>query len=207
MQVALDDYVWAAGVATDLVNTAPEVWHGEDHLPDLAALAAFADLHSIPTPAQASDLRAVHRLRTTVRDLIDHPDREHLVTGASALTSPAGHVTLLTDSARWAVSLQPAATVADALSLICGVGILGAVQTLGAERFRACGAPTCRGAFIDTTRPGRRRYCMPGLCGNRVNVANHRSRRASLPSPHTKRLDVPPTIYSPPVKHLSTPSD
>ncbi|MFC9254853.1 CGNR zinc finger domain-containing protein [Amycolatopsis thailandensis] len=174
MQVALDDYVWAAGVATDLVNTAPEVWHGEDHLPDLTALAAFADLHSIPTPA--SDLRAVHQLRATVRDLIDHPDREHLVTGASGLTSPAGHVTLLADSARWAVSLEPAATVTDALSLICGVGILGVVQTLGAERFRVCGAPTCQGAFIDTTRPGRRRYCMPGLCGNRVNVANHRAR-------------------------------
>jgi predicted RNA-binding Zn ribbon-like protein len=33
--------------------------------------------------------------------------------------------------------------------------------------------------FIDTTRPGRRRYCMPGLCGNRINVANHRARRAA----------------------------
>ncbi|MEU3622431.1 CGNR zinc finger domain-containing protein [Amycolatopsis coloradensis] len=66
--------------------------------------------------------------------------------------------------------------MSDALSLICGVGILGVVRTLGAERFRACSAPTCQGAFIDTTRPGRRRYCMPGLCGNRVNVANHRAR-------------------------------
>ncbi|MFD5090744.1 CGNR zinc finger domain-containing protein [Amycolatopsis thailandensis] len=174
MQVALDDYVWAAGVATDLVNTAPEVWHGEDHLPDLAALAGFADLHSIPSPA--SDLRAVHRLRATVRNLIDHPDREHLITGASSLTSPAGHVTLLADGTRWAVAPQRGATISDLLSLICGIAILGAVQTLGVERFRACGAPTCQGAFIDTTRPGRRRYCMPGLCGNRVNVANHRAR-------------------------------
>ncbi|MFK0248823.1 CGNR zinc finger domain-containing protein [Amycolatopsis azurea] len=178
--MALDDYVWAAGVATDLVNTAPEVWHGEDHLPDLGSLVAFADLHSIPTPAHASDLRAVHRLRATVRDLIDHPGRAGLITGASALTSPAGNVTLLPDSARWAVSLRPAATVTDALSLTCGVGVLGAVQTLGVERFRGCSAPTCQGAFIDTTRPGRRRYCMPGLCGNRVNVANHRARRSTL---------------------------
>ncbi|MEV7548597.1 CGNR zinc finger domain-containing protein [Amycolatopsis sp. NPDC089917] len=175
--MALDDYVWAAGVATDLVNTAPEVWHGEDHLPDLAALSAFADLHSIHTPAHISDLRAVHRLRTTVRDLIDHPDRTRLMTGASALTSPVTQITL-TDSARWAVSLQPDTRVTDALSLICGVGILRVVQTLGVERFRGCGAPACQGAFIDTTRPGGRRYCMPGLCGNRVNVANHRARRA-----------------------------
>ncbi|OXM50495.1 CGNR zinc finger domain-containing protein [Amycolatopsis alba] len=173
MQVALDDYVWAAGIATDLVNTAPEVWHGEEHLPDLAA---FAGLHSIPTSARPGELRAVHRLRVTVRELIDHADRAHLIAGASALTSTSGHITLLADSARWAVSPRPGATAPEVLSLICGVGILGVVQTLGTERFRACGAPACRGAFIDTTRPGRRRYCMPGLCGNRVNVANHRSR-------------------------------
>ncbi|WP_414938656.1 CGNR zinc finger domain-containing protein [Amycolatopsis sp. cmx-11-51] len=176
MQVALDDYVWAAGIATDLVNTASEVWHGEDHLPDLASLAVFADLHSLPEPTRPGDLRAVHRLRATVRELIDHPDRARLIAGASALTSPAGHVTLADNSVRWAVSLQPGTSVSDALSVICGVGILGVVQALGTERFRACGAPTCRGAFIDTTRPGRRRYCMPGLCGNRVNVANHRAR-------------------------------
>ncbi|MFD5244900.1 CGNR zinc finger domain-containing protein [Amycolatopsis sp. NPDC058340] len=181
MQVALDDYVWAAGVATDLVNTAPEVWHGEDKLPDLASLVAFAELHSIPVNTRPSGLRAVRRLRGTVRDLIDHPAQARLVTGATALTSSIGDVTLDTSSSssRWAVSLRPGSTVADALSLICGVGILGVVQSLGSARFRACGAPTCQGAFIDTTRPGRRRYCMPGLCGNRVNVANHRARKAS----------------------------
>ncbi|MFI9454308.1 CGNR zinc finger domain-containing protein [Amycolatopsis sp. NPDC052450] len=181
MQVALDDYVRAAGLATDLVNTAAEVWHGEDKLPDLASLAAFAELHSLPEPTRPGDLRAVHRLRVTVRDLVDHPDQARLITGATALTASIGDITLDTSPgrARWAVSLRPGATVFDALSLLCGVGILGVVQSLGAERFRACGAPTCRGAFIDTTRPGRRRYCMPGLCGNRVNVANHRARQAA----------------------------
>ncbi|MEV6905854.1 CGNR zinc finger domain-containing protein [Amycolatopsis sp. NPDC051071] len=177
----MDDYVWASGVATDLVNTAPEVWHGEDHLPDLASLVAFAELHGIESLAcRAADLRAVHELRVSVRELIDHPERDRLVDGASALTSPAGALTLVTDigRTRWAVSLRPDASVSDALALTCGIGILGVVQVLGAERFRACGAPTCQGAFIDTTRPGRRRYCMPGLCGNRVNVANHRARRA-----------------------------
>ncbi|GLY87757.1 CGNR zinc finger domain-containing protein [Actinoallomurus iriomotensis] len=193
MQVALDDHVWAAGVATELVNTAAEVWHGDDHLPDLAALVAFADLHGgrsgdddlsgtlseLARRARPADLRAVHALRTTVRDLIDHPGRDHLIDGATTLTSPGRGATLLPDRARWAVPLRAGATVADALSLICGVGILGVVHTLGERRFRPCGAPTCRGAFIDTTRPGRRRYCMPGLCGNRVNVANHRARRAA----------------------------
>ncbi|MEV7379817.1 CGNR zinc finger domain-containing protein [Streptomyces lydicus] len=35
------------------------------------------------------------------------------------------------------------------------------------------------GVFIDTTRRGRCRYCMPGLCGNGINVANHRARQAA----------------------------
>ena len=201
MQVALDDYVWAAGVATELINTTAEVWHGEDHLPDLGALVAFTDLHvhhargdgaselsELARRARPADLRAVRALRITVRDLVDHPDRGYLIAGASALTSSAGGATLVPDRSheqhtRWAVSLRSEATVFDALSLICGVGILGVVHTLGEGRFRPCSAPTCRGVFIDTTRPGRRRYCMPGLCGNRTNVANHRARQAAAREP------------------------
>ncbi|WP_411080698.1 CGNR zinc finger domain-containing protein [Streptomyces sp. cmx-18-6] len=191
MYVALDDYPWAAGVATELVNTTAEVWRGDDRLPDLAALIAFTDLHDAPGDlsrlarrARGADLHAVHALRTTVRGLIDHPDRDRLLAGATTLTSPARGVTLVPDPARgsrtrWALPLSEGATVADALSLICGVGVLGVVHTLGEQRFRPCSAPTCRGAFIDTTRPGSRRYCMPGLCGNRVNVTNHRARRAA----------------------------
>ncbi|CDR09950.1 CGNR zinc finger domain-containing protein [Streptomyces iranensis] len=199
MQVALDDYVWAAGIATELVNTTAEVWRGDDRLPDLAALVAFTELHGdrpggdddVPgAPAELArrggpaDLHAVHALRSTVRDLIDHPDRDRLIAGATRLTSSARGATLTPDPAhegrmRWAVPLRDGATIADALSLICGMGILGVVHTLGERRFRPCTAPTCRGAFIDTTRPGSRRYCMPGLCGNRVNVANHRARRTA----------------------------
>jgi predicted RNA-binding Zn ribbon-like protein len=206
MQLALSDYVWAAGIATELVNTTADVWGGEDHLPNEAGLIGFTELHvahaknqtnaddrlseltKLARQARRLDLLAVHTLRTTVRELIDHPDREHLVEGASRLSSSVGGATLVPDPAhqhrtRWAVSLRPQSTIADALSLICGIGILGVVNTLGEERFRPCSAPDCRGAFIDTTRPGRRRYCMPGLCGNRTNVANYRARQAAPRGP------------------------
>jgi predicted RNA-binding Zn ribbon-like protein len=203
MQVVLEDYVWAAGIATELVNTTADVWRGDEHLPDLAALIAFVDEHTglaahalgdrrdtgdtlvgLAARARQTDLEDVHALRVVVRDLIDHPERDRLVAGASALTASAAGATLLAEPAaqkrtRWALTLRPGATIADALAVVCGVGVLGVVHTLGEQRFRPCAAPTCRGAFIDTTRPGRRRYCMPGLCGNRVNVANHRARRAS----------------------------
>ncbi|MDA2807560.1 CGNR zinc finger domain-containing protein [Nocardiopsis suaedae] len=197
MQAALDDYAWAAGVATELVNTTGEVWRGADRLPDAAALVDFADRHggraahpgtgaslsALARRAGAADLDAVRALRGPVRALIDRPDRDRLISGATGLTAPGGGPTLVADPAHpgrtdWAVRLREGAGIAEALSLVCGIGILGTVRALGEERFRPCGAPTCRGAFIDTTRPGRRRYCMPGLCGNRVNVANHRARKA-----------------------------
>ncbi len=208
MQVVLDDYVWAAGIATDLVNTASEVWRGGgDRLPDPAALIEFVTQHPAPSraldavtesvgeplaaiadTAHRDDLLAVHELRTTVRDLIDHPQRDYLIAGASALTTSARGASLLAapehdTQPRWTLQLGPDAGIADALAVISGVGVLGVVRTLGEQRFRPCGAPTCRGAFIDTTRPGRRRYCMPGLCGNRINVANHRARRAARHDP------------------------
>lgn len=208
MQVALDDYAWAAGVATELVNTAAEVWRGEDQLPDPAALVAFSDLHGeragnedlsgalseLARRAGTSDLRAVHALRTSLRRLIDDPDRDRLVAGATGLTSAARGVTLIPGPAhgsRWAASLREGAGVADALALICGIGVLGVVHTLGPQRFRPCDAATCRGVFIDTTRPGHRRYCMPGLCGNRVNVARHRARRAAAHDPRTGSREAP----------------
>ncbi|MGH9061569.1 MAG: ABATE domain-containing protein, partial [Acidimicrobiales bacterium] len=138
----MEDYVWTAGLATELVNTAAEVWQGEDHLPDRAALLTFAELHGDGSGAltrlarrgRAADLRAVHALRTTVRHLIDHPG--HLVAGATALTAPGQGLTLISsptneNHTHWAVPLHDGATISDALSLICGIGILGVVHTIG----------------------------------------------------------------------------
>lgn len=199
MQVALEEYVWAAGVVTDLVNTTSEVWRGtgdrladlgdlqqlaHDHVRDRSGADALdrAELLDAARVATAPDLEAVHRLRARVRDLLDDPDPVRLAHGASTLTAGMGELRLLPvagGQARWAAASAPGATIDELLSLVSGVGILGVLRILGSERFRQCGAPTCCGVFIDTTRPGSRRYCMPGLCGNRLNVANHRRRRDS----------------------------
>jgi predicted RNA-binding Zn ribbon-like protein len=112
--------------------------------------------------------------------VIDDADPERLVAGATELSTGVGALTLVGDEGGrrgWYARTAPDADLADDVALICAVGILGVVRSLGPERFRPCAAPTCSGAFIDTTRPGRRRYCMPDICGNRINVANHRARR------------------------------
>ncbi|WP_405470123.1 CGNR zinc finger domain-containing protein [Streptomyces anulatus] len=45
-----------------------------------------------------------------------------------------------------------------------------------AHRIRTCGAQGCRLLFVDTSRPGRRRWCSMERCGNRHKVRAHRAR-------------------------------
>ncbi|KZF07597.1 MULTISPECIES: CGNR zinc finger domain-containing protein [unclassified Rhodococcus (in: high G+C Gram-positive bacteria)] len=52
--------------------------------------------------------------------------------------------------------------------------------SLSESTTRIGAAPTCNRVFVDVSRGGRRRYCMPDLCGNRINAADHRQRRNAL---------------------------
>ncbi|MBW0106516.1 CGNR zinc finger domain-containing protein [Pseudonocardia sp. KRD291] len=187
MQVPFDEYAQAAGVATELVNTAPRVWNGTDKLSDVVALETFVTTH-VPaawapglerTVATEDDLSATHGLRDVLRELIDSGDTRQIVHRATVLTRSVGALTLAVedDRTRWQAATVPEAPLADQLGLLTGVGVLGVTHALGVERFRPCASPDCAGVFIDTSRNGARRYCMPGLCGNRVNVANHRARQ------------------------------
>lgn len=48
-----------------------------------------------------------------------------------------------------------------------------------AHRIRTCGADDCRLLFVDTSRPGKRRWCSMERCGNRHKVRAHRARTTS----------------------------
>lgn len=128
------------------------------------------------------DLEQVHALRRTVADILRAGTEVEIVDGANALLDAAGAgPRLRRDSAgagwQWYVATSPGASLADRLAVLIGVGLLGAIRSLGYERFRGCAAPDCGGVFVDVSRAGRRRFCTPELCGNRVNVAQHRARR------------------------------
>jgi predicted RNA-binding Zn ribbon-like protein len=186
--VLLDDYRWGAQLATDLVNTAPEVMVSTgEGLPDPDALARFLNAHRLHHNALAdgqkpdtADLTAIHRLRAAIRAVIDEPDPAARLTEVEALTQGAGAGPGLhhddTGPWRWRIRTRPGAALADELALVVGTGLLGVIHTLGPDRFRQCEAPTCTGAFVDSSRAGRRRYCEPKVCGNRVNIARYRAR-------------------------------
>lgn len=54
-----------------------------------------------------------------------------------------------------------------------------AVRLLGEEdhsRLRECEGVECGALFLDTSRPGNRRWCTDSICGSRSRVARHRAR-------------------------------
>jgi predicted RNA-binding Zn ribbon-like protein len=54
-----------------------------------------------------------------------------------------------------------------------------------AARVRECAAPDCSLVFVDTSRPGRRRWCTMERCGNRHKVRSLRARRGAQ-TPHAE---------------------
>ena len=46
-----------------------------------------------------------------------------------------------------------------------------------ADRLRMCAADNCALIYLDTSRPGNRRWCSMDRCGNRAKVRGHRSRK------------------------------
>lgn len=52
-----------------------------------------------------------------------------------------------------------------------------------AHRIRECGADDCFLIFVDTSRPGKRRWCSMGRCGNRHKVRALRARQGEHESP------------------------
>lgn len=182
MNISFNDYALGAGVATDLVNTSPVVRSVGEALPDLAALERFLADHDIRSdePRTNDELGKVHALRDEVRSVLETTE-DDVARRATALVARAGTGPgLHRDAAgrwQWHVMTAPHASLADELAVLMGAGLLGVLHTLSHDRFRHCAAPDCNGMFVDTSRAGRRRYCMPDLCGNRLNVASHRARR------------------------------
>lgn len=186
MQALLDDYTQGAAYATELVNTSPTVWVvAGDQLSDPRALQSFLVANGVDTEVlDERDLEEVRALRERLRPIVDAPSPGELVDLTHELLSTVPHhvelVELEGNVWRWQATTEGVVTVAQELAVFTGYALLSALRMLGFERFRACASPTCNGVFVDVSRGGRRRYCMPDLCGNRINVANHRQRRNTL---------------------------
>jgi predicted RNA-binding Zn ribbon-like protein len=151
-----------------------------EELADGAALAAWA-AQCGPVPAGAATATATgpalaHRLREAIFTL---------VTQRPAGCTPADR-DRINEAAGWpppVPSLGPAGAlhytaadpVAAVLSLVARDALDLATSPV-AGRVRECANPECSALFLDNSRPGNRRWCAMGSCGNRAKKTAYRER-------------------------------
>lgn len=167
-----------------LTTGGPGPYRRYEVLHEPADLAAWVERSRLtPTPAleiSRAELLAARRLRDALfRVVLAHTRGEPLppadldaVNRATAHPAIAPAITP-DGQRRWvgtADGTQLLATVArDAVDLLTGPF---------AHRIRTCAADTCELVYVDTSRPGRRRWCSMEHCGNAQKVRALRARQA-----------------------------
>ncbi|WP_167530681.1 CGNR zinc finger domain-containing protein [Microbispora hainanensis] len=145
---------------------------------DLARWAAVSRLGLAEADTTADELARAKALRAALWGLAgDHvhgrtPRQADVDAINSAASAPPLTPVMTADGRRsWAAPAtggQVVATVArDAIELFTGPM---------ADRVRECAGDNCALVFVDTSRPGSRRWCSMERCGNRHKVRTHRSR-------------------------------
>ncbi len=81
-----------------------------------------------------------------------------------------------TDSLVRAAFVDPTAPAALATLARDAVDLFGGPL---ASRIRVCAAADCGLLLVDTSRPGRRRWCSMQRCGNRAKIREHRALRTA----------------------------
>ncbi|WP_327273565.1 ABATE domain-containing protein [Streptomyces sp. NBC_01224] len=164
---------YARYAAYEVLHTPADLvrWAGESRLPDGLSLSV-----------STQELRRAHELRAALWNLAlarahGRPfDPAELTTVNAAAAEPPLVPRLAVDSGTlaWgpdATGTALLSTVArDAVELFTGPY---------ADRIRECGSDNCKLLFVDTSRPGRRRWCAMERCGNLHKVRAHRARHTT----------------------------
>jgi predicted RNA-binding Zn ribbon-like protein len=150
---------------------------------DLGEWLAQSPLAAVMTvPVTARDLTAAKALRQAIWDAAHaQAARRPLPTGAVTTINRAAAATplvpeLATDgaTARWAAPVRPAQALStlarDMIELLSGP-----LST----RIRECASDNCPLVFVDSSRPGARRWCAMERCGNRHKLRALRARRTT----------------------------
>ncbi|MGC9498422.1 CGNR zinc finger domain-containing protein [Streptomyces sp. WG7] len=165
-----------------LITGGPGSYRRHEVLHEPADLAAWADRSRLtPTPAldiSQAEVADTRGLRDALFRVIiahtrgePHPPRDlEAIIEAAARPAMAPAITPA-GKRQWAgtpTGTHLASTVArDAVELLTGPF---------AHRVRTCAAEDCHLLYVDTSRPGRRRWCSMEHCGNRHKVRALRAR-------------------------------
>ena len=153
-----------------------EAWHEPD---DLAAWFAQSTLHLAGVEVPLSNLQDACALREAIWASALALAHGGMLGPADldVINTAARHPDLVpqlapeTREPKWAAPLAARA----ALSTIArdAIALFSSEQ---AQCIRQCANPQCLLLFVDTSRPGHRRWCSMQRCGNRPKTARYRSR-------------------------------
>jgi predicted RNA-binding Zn ribbon-like protein len=155
-----------------------------------ADLARWAQEAQLPVRLEGerltkADVKSARLLREAVYSVVrarvageipDAGDVERLNAHA-AHAPPVPHLLQDGSALQWAAAKPLEAALAliarDAVELVTSP-LIG--------RVRECADPLCTSLFLDTSRPGRRRWCSAMPCANRQKVRAYRARRGAAPT-------------------------
>jgi predicted RNA-binding Zn ribbon-like protein len=134
----------------------------------------------------AAELDAVRALRAPLRRLwtchLDTGDDSEVVAGVNALLADARALPQLVRHDHWGWHLHatsPEQPLATRMAVEAAMALVDVVRGDELDRLRVCDADDCDDVLVDFSKNRSRRYCDAG-CGNRVNVAAYRARRARV---------------------------
>lgn len=175
------EFHWKSGrLCLDFVATVGERWRRSfERLltpPDLSRWMVETGMLDAPPNVSAAQLAAGRTLREAINRLA-RPGIEPATGDREELN-------------RWAarIPLAPQLNADHEVVWVAGRPVPAMFATIArdavdllssplAGRIRECGAPDCALLFVDTSRPGRRRWCSTATCGNRVRTKAYRQRR------------------------------
>lgn len=141
-------------------------------------LAAMAPLHTDDLRITRAELERIKEFRDSLwgaAEAVIRGERpsggDLLVINEAAARRPVPYLDPATMTQTWGTPMYG--------SQVLGAAAVDAIEVLAnapAGRLRQCSADNCRLLFVDTSRPGNRRWCSMQRCGNRAKVAAHRTR-------------------------------
>lgn len=143
-----------------------------------------AESRLTPTPALRltdADVTAARELRDALWRLAEArvdgepaAPRDLATVNETAATPPLAPVLTAAATRDWAAG----ATGAHLLSTVARDAVEGLTGPYR-DRLRRCAGERCYLLYVDTSRPGSRRWCAMGNCGNRHKVRTLRARRST----------------------------
>jgi predicted RNA-binding Zn ribbon-like protein len=142
----------------------------------LAGSAPLPDLRI--TPAELARIKDFRDTLWTVAADVAH-GRPLAAVDLAALNACAGPVPV--------PRIDPTTRALEWVAPVTGTQVLGAAAAEAltmlagdaTDRLRECAGDNCKLIFLDTSRPGNRRWCSMQRCGNRNKVRSHRGRSAA----------------------------